>query len=352
MSAYAALTVHYSVVLRVCLGVLGDADAAEDAAQETFRRALQQDLTAVGDEVCWLKTVARNVCIDELRRRRRVRTVAERSMPVAEAAARNDGADPERVVVGRIFVGELLNQLTPAERRVVTARLIDDRSGPEVAAALGVAPVTTRVLLMRALGKLRHYLAEGQGTLGGAAAAGWKAARRLRNTLLLRATPRSRVLTEASGPQGVVFVQGVAALLTAAIAGLWWTGGATPAEAAPGRGPVAVAQLPLRPVSARSAVPAVPAARAVQPAAAGVAPPRAATATSKHPSPPPPSSPTSWIPQGPIAQSYGSPQQGIHLVGPVYLEVGPGPGWWQEYDSLGQAIGISANRCGVPVCIH
>jgi len=114
-----AFRAHYFTILRLCMRQLGDRSDAEDAAQETFRRALQQREGMIGDPLPWLITVARNVCIDELRRRRTGRGAVERTV-ARTSESLSDGEiteNPERVVVGRMFVNELLRQLTPAERR-------------------------------------------------------------------------------------------------------------------------------------------------------------------------------------------------------------------------------------------
>ncbi len=183
-----AFRAHYLTIFRLCMRQLGDPCDAEDAAQETFRRALQQQGGVVGDPLPWLITVARNVCIDELRRRRSGRDALVRSATRAITPDPDgDGVtNPERVVVGRMFVNELLDCLTPAERRVVAGSLIDGRSGGELAASLGVTASTARVLLARARGKLRRYLEDGQALVTGGAFAGWRGAERLRQRLLSR----------------------------------------------------------------------------------------------------------------------------------------------------------------------
>ena len=192
-----ALSAHYPEILRLCQRMLGNPEDAADAAQETFRRALQQPEGVIADPRRWLAAVARNLCIDEMRRRREGRSLLERSAEQA-AATQATGGEPEHTVLGRMFVGELLDQLTHAERRVVAARLVDDRSTRELAATLGVAPVTTRVLLARGLGRLRRYLTESPARMGGAGVAQLPGIRTMRAHI---ATLLSR-LREAAGSAG------------------------------------------------------------------------------------------------------------------------------------------------------
>jgi RNA polymerase sigma-70 factor, ECF subfamily len=197
-----AFRAHYFTILRLCMRQLGDRSDAEDAAQETFRRALQQREGMIGDPLPWLIAVARNVCIDELRRRRSGRNALERSAAEGTTgSAEGDGsANPERVVVGRMFVHELLDRLTPAERRVVAGSLIEGQSGGELAASLGVTASTARVLLARARSKLRRYLEDGQGAVGGLGFAGWRTAHWVRQRVLGRPwalQPRAELLLPA-----------------------------------------------------------------------------------------------------------------------------------------------------------
>jgi len=183
-----AFRAHYFTILRLCMRQLGDRSDAEDAAQETFRRALQQREGMIGDPLPWLITVARNVCIDELRRRRTGRGAVERTV-ARTSESLSDGEiteNPERVVVGRMFINELLRQLTPAERRVVAGTIVDGQCGGDLAASLGVTASTARVLLARARSKLRRYLEDGQGAIPAVCFAGWRAADRLRQRVLTR----------------------------------------------------------------------------------------------------------------------------------------------------------------------
>jgi RNA polymerase sigma-70 factor, ECF subfamily len=153
-----SFALHYLPVMRLCLSRLGDTADAEDATQEVFRRAVQHaaELRRHTDSLPWLLTVAKNVCHDELRRRTSGRAVLERSATLAPPA--QDG--PERDVLGRLYVDELLDRLTPAERRVMATRLATGEVD-----SLG-ATSTTRVLLARARQKLRRYIEEGQSALG------------------------------------------------------------------------------------------------------------------------------------------------------------------------------------------
>jgi Sigma-70 region 2 len=165
----ALLAVHYLPVMRLCLSRLRDPADAEDAAQETFRRAVQNAPGLRGDPLPWLLTVARNVCTDELRRRQRL---AGLSVPDERAA--DPDPTPEGVVVGRLSAVELLGRLTPGERRAVAARMGAVAADPP-------ATSTTRVLLARARDKVRRYLEDTQSAFGTATVSTTEALHQLRS---------------------------------------------------------------------------------------------------------------------------------------------------------------------------
>ena len=206
--------VHYLAIMRVCLRQLGDRNDAEDATQETFRRAIQQRDCMTGDPLPWLLTVARNVCIDELRRRRNGRGALERAGGAQPDHVEGEG-NPEGVVVGRLFVGELLERLTPAERRVIARRVLIGESGAEASAAMGVTASTARVLLARAKDKLRRYVNDTHGLLGLAGFTCWRAAHGLRRRVLGRSfvlQGRAELLLPALVASAMLGGQGAAAV--------------------------------------------------------------------------------------------------------------------------------------------
>lgn len=205
---------HYLPVMRLCLHRLRDVDDAEDAVQEVFRRAVQHSADLNGDPLPWLITVAKRVCLDELRRRRSGldHITPTDTTPAAEPA--DAEANPERLVVGQLFVRELLGRLTPAERRVIAARVYSTDSSADTAELLGVSSSTTRVLLARARQKLRTYLESGQAAVAGVPVLLTRSLYGLRRRLLERpwvgdgsmamALPVALAIAVATGPAATV----------------------------------------------------------------------------------------------------------------------------------------------------
>lgn len=72
-TAYAALVKrHYRHVFAMCLGMLGNVDDAEDVAQEAMLRGLLKikKLGKAGKFESWILQIAKNLCIDFIRRRK------------------------------------------------------------------------------------------------------------------------------------------------------------------------------------------------------------------------------------------------------------------------------------------
>jgi DNA-directed RNA polymerase specialized sigma24 family protein len=171
----ALFAAHYLPVMRLCLSRLHDAADAEDAVQEVFGRAVQHAAALGDDPLPWLITVAKNVCNDELRRRKRALQIAD--APASASTAATALPPPDVTVVGRMAAVELLGRLTPGERRAVAARLD----------GAALATSTTRVLLARARQKLRDYLEESQSVFGTATVYSSEALHRLRTRFFGRA---------------------------------------------------------------------------------------------------------------------------------------------------------------------
>ena len=75
-AAYAGLVErHYKGVFALCLGMLGHVHDAEDAAQEAMLKGLARikKLKKSDQFEWWILQIARNHCIDFLRRRKRIR---------------------------------------------------------------------------------------------------------------------------------------------------------------------------------------------------------------------------------------------------------------------------------------
>lgn len=125
----------------------GDADVAEDVAQEAFVRLLRQRLSEA-EVRPWLFTVAMNLVRDGARkteRRNRLLTTAPALVTAIRMPDENI-EQAERVEAVR----HVLNQMSERDRQLLLMREEGFRYD-EIAAVVGVAPASVGTLIARAL---------------------------------------------------------------------------------------------------------------------------------------------------------------------------------------------------------
>jgi RNA polymerase sigma factor (sigma-70 family) len=138
----------------VC-SLLGDRGAAEDVTALAFERAYRRRRTfdrRRGEERAWLFGIARNAALDELRRRRRLETLAAEP-PDERVAAPDDG--PE-VALRRTAVRSALVGLSPRERELVALKFHAGLTNGEIAKVLGMSETGVGSFLHRTMVKLRE----------------------------------------------------------------------------------------------------------------------------------------------------------------------------------------------------
>jgi len=162
---------HEAQIVRLCSRILSDADAALDAAQETFVKAWRALSQFHGDArfSTWLTRIAINQCRNELRRRRTVKHTQPLSLDVAAPGGdspRRDlvagtGPDPFEALRGKEVEAALriaLSEIDDEAREVILLRDAEDLSYEEIAKILEVPVGTIRSRLHRARSELRRRL--------------------------------------------------------------------------------------------------------------------------------------------------------------------------------------------------
>ena len=130
----------------------GSRELAEELTSATFVQAALawERAEAPRLTVGWLITVARNKLIDHWRRQ----ATADRSLVVLEGG-RIDTVDPWHDVLDRERAAQVLHQIPPHYRGVLTLRYLDDLSVPECAEILDRTVHATESLLARARNAFR-----------------------------------------------------------------------------------------------------------------------------------------------------------------------------------------------------
>lgn len=149
------LAAHERRVLAVCRGILGHAEDAEDAAQETFCRALCALPRFRGDASfrTWLLRIAVNVSLNWKRSRR-----PTEAWDPDQWDAPDPTASPEAIVLLRAEIADVLGGLPPHRRAVLLLRELEGWNVEEIGTAMGWN--TKRVY--NELYKARHAVLEWQ----------------------------------------------------------------------------------------------------------------------------------------------------------------------------------------------
>ena len=150
---------HHAEIYAYILRMVRDADLAADFAQDTFVKAYRaQDMLEDRSKArAWLYQIAHRAVLDEMRRRRIVRFLpwtgeSHGSAPSAEHLAM------EMRLSGPM--ARALARIPERQRAALLMAEVNDLSGLELAAALGISHVAARALLTRARESLRQALAD------------------------------------------------------------------------------------------------------------------------------------------------------------------------------------------------
>jgi RNA polymerase sigma-70 factor (ECF subfamily) len=126
------LAPHERPLFALCHGILGHADDAEDAVQETFLRALRALPGFRGDAGfrTWLYRIAVNVCLEWKRSRRPTELWDEQRSPTPDAGS------PEAIALRHLQMREALAALMPRHRAILLLKEREGWSMAEIGAVL------------------------------------------------------------------------------------------------------------------------------------------------------------------------------------------------------------------------
>jgi RNA polymerase sigma-70 factor (ECF subfamily) len=161
--AFGHLVVAYQTpVYNLAYRMLGNADEAEEAAQEAFLRAYTRLNTYDPERPfrSWLLSITSHYCIDRLRRRRitwlsfedEIATSGDSAGPIDTRLASNS-PNPEAVITQReqeAQIQQLLATLSPMDRAAITLRYWYDCSYEEIADTLDLTVSAVKSRLHRA----------------------------------------------------------------------------------------------------------------------------------------------------------------------------------------------------------
>ena len=120
-------------VFRRARAILGDHEAAEDATQEVFLRAIraQEELRAVASPIAWLYRVTTNLCLTRLRDSARRRSILDRS-----DVRPSVGAEP--AIDDALTLQAVLRKIPEELQEIAVCYFVDRLSQEEIADLVGL----------------------------------------------------------------------------------------------------------------------------------------------------------------------------------------------------------------------
>ncbi|MCS0660540.1 RNA polymerase sigma factor [Massilia terrae] len=158
---------HNRLLFRAARSILRDDAEAEDAVQDAYLQAYRGIKQFRGDArlSTWLTRIVVNEAIARSRKRHREAEVtplyADPGLQPTDAEDRMDDDTPEYGAMraeARVLIERSLDELPDAFRTVFMLRAVEELSGEEVAAVLGIPEATVRSRFFRARALLRAKL--------------------------------------------------------------------------------------------------------------------------------------------------------------------------------------------------
>jgi len=154
---------HKNQVFAILSRYERDSHRVEDLAQDTFLKAWRRlgQYRASAPFQHWISRIAVNVALDHIRRTtRRIKETGFDDLgesPMDWLRSEDCGRETEKREA-RELLAQLLNQLSAADRMVITLQSIEGRNVEEIRQLTGWSAVSVRVRAHRARGRLRAAL--------------------------------------------------------------------------------------------------------------------------------------------------------------------------------------------------
>jgi RNA polymerase sigma-70 factor (ECF subfamily) len=147
----------YPSLTRYLWSLVGDAELAHDVAQEALLRLYTRAPDDLEPEACrfWTLRTARNLCINEMRRRerfRRIRSWLGRTTPRSAAGPHEEHERRERAELQL----DILRELPESKRSALLLREQEGLRYTEIAEVLGVSESKVKVDIHRARTRVRE----------------------------------------------------------------------------------------------------------------------------------------------------------------------------------------------------
>ena len=146
---------YYDAIYRYCFLRLNDRHAAEDLTQETFLRFLEaSEYRDMGKPLAFLYTIARNLCIDDIRR---YSNRADKSSPLEDPGI-FPSPSCEGALVDSLALAQALSMLDSADREIICLRYLNELPVSDIGKVLNLSRFSVRRRLNRSLKLLSQHI--------------------------------------------------------------------------------------------------------------------------------------------------------------------------------------------------
>lgn len=146
---------NYDKIFRYCYYRIRDKQVAEDITQETFLRFLKSDYVNQQKEIRYLYVIARNLCIDESRKRKMYELPPDYEV--------SDEGECSEEMVGKMYMDSILAELTDEERDLLVLRYVNEESVGVICEELQISRFSLYRKLKSVTGKLKRQMEGGNG---------------------------------------------------------------------------------------------------------------------------------------------------------------------------------------------
>jgi len=138
---------QYKKIFQFCSSRIASRETAEDITQETFLRFYEHsEYQQSGRELQYLYTIARNLCIDEYRRKP--------TAPLPEDIPEAHSREPEWI--DKLTLRAVLDRLPEEERDIIVMRYVSELSVADIAKIHGISWFAMNRRIKRILAKMRN----------------------------------------------------------------------------------------------------------------------------------------------------------------------------------------------------
>ncbi len=130
---------YYQKIYVYCFNILRNAHDAEDAVQEVFMKAFQNNkLMKIENYNAWLYKIAYHHCLNKMKRKSFIKFIAlDGGAKMYDVSITNNPSID-------LELEEIMSQLKAKERALLVLRVIEDKDFAEISLILNITPATAR----------------------------------------------------------------------------------------------------------------------------------------------------------------------------------------------------------------